>query len=734
MWWADALLYMVGIAVWNRAKWPLPPSDVEMVVKTYLVLEQPLPTITVTFTETVGVVATAITHAIPAIPATSSTPVPESDRSTIDGYSYPSPDYTRAASRTRARSDELHQDRTTAMHVMWTPQYSTFDVIAIFAAVFSAAVMASWIAIIVKGKDHVMQSLGQIPEYIDASFRHTGCRIGYACLILAWVGLITDYCIGWSEGYVVWPKIIKVLFSYPLLLIAHFQLPPIGHILFLCGRFAKTVATAPVQWMARQARRWYEARTSTRRIDRVFDRPITRITIGECLFPDLAAARPRQPDTKFAVIIKAALSDIFFLGWNLIVLVIKLRIRSWMQIWSHSRDVSLATMEGLFGGSEDAYFWDIWLGCYQTGLKGLREMLSVSNGLIKTALGGIWVGLKLVKAVYNRALIRLLERKVPDNLAPREIKSYEDNVHNAYCETSTYNHSQIALLLLRQWKSLEDIARLEAQIKYMEQHYDSINSREIGEKCVGYRATIIELVHDNNYFRLLLCAILNALYNELHGRRPNDLNAKHPYQPSQLEFRVKPDPRTGFYMGYREYTVRAVNKWDLGREYLKQVENFGMKYEKEPFRMSMILAWKANGPGNVPDNFDPFVKDHWVFSGAIPGLNIPVYKSEHNPFNIHEKRFPVYVNPEGLFGPQIEDFAAKGQLAQWGDPEAMKPKVAPFDAAELRKFTAKMDFGTAPPRKHKMVSLPKMPAYSSDPCPTGEPRTTDFPLYRKDFA
>lgn len=54
MWWADALLYLVGIAVWNRAKWPLPASDVEMVVKTYLVLEQPLPTITVTFTETVG--------------------------------------------------------------------------------------------------------------------------------------------------------------------------------------------------------------------------------------------------------------------------------------------------------------------------------------------------------------------------------------------------------------------------------------------------------------------------------------------------------------------------------------------------------------------------------------------------------------------------------------------------------------------------------------------------------
>ncbi|KAH6878202.1 hypothetical protein BKA58DRAFT_435911 [Alternaria rosae] len=727
MWAFKVLPTLFGLGAWFRPS--SPASDVQVVVQTYLVLDVPLPTITVT--ETVGVLATAITH---TIPTASSTPVPESDRPTIDGYAYPFPDYTRAESRTRARSDERYQDRLTAMHVMWTPQYSIFDFVVFLTTTFAFAVMTLWIAIVAKDKVDIVRYLEQIPGYIDASFQHTGCRIGYACLILAWIGLITDYCIGWSEGYLVWPKIINVLFSYPLLLIAHFQLPPIGHILFLFGRFAKTVATAPGRWIARQARRWYEARTSKRRIDKVFDRPISRITIGECLFPDLAAAKPRQQDTKFSQIIKAALSDTFFLGWNLIVLVIELRIRSWMQIWSHTRDVILVTMEVLFGWGDDAFLWDVWLGCYQTGLKGLRGWLSVSNGLIKTALGGIWVGLKLVKAVFNRFLIRVLDRKVPHNLTPCEIKTYEDKVNNAYCETSTYNHSQIALLLLKLWGAVEDIARLEAQIKYMQQHCDSINSREIGEKCVGYRATIIELIHDNNYFRLLLCAILNALYNELHGRRPNDLNAKHPYKPSQLEFRVAPDPLTGFYMGYREHTIRAVNKWDLGYEYLRQVENFGMKYEKEPMRMSMILAWKANGPGNVPDNFDPFVKDHWVFSGAIPGLNIPVYKSEHNPFNIHAKRFPVYINPEGIFGPQIEDFAAKGRLAQWGDSEAMKPKVAPFDAAELCRFTAKMDFGAEPLRKHKMASLRKMPVYSSDPCPTGEPRTTDFPLYRKDFA
>jgi len=52
--WGDALLFLVGVAVWFRPQRPLPASDVEMVVQTYLVLEQPLPTITVVVTETVG--------------------------------------------------------------------------------------------------------------------------------------------------------------------------------------------------------------------------------------------------------------------------------------------------------------------------------------------------------------------------------------------------------------------------------------------------------------------------------------------------------------------------------------------------------------------------------------------------------------------------------------------------------------------------------------------------------
>jgi hypothetical protein len=615
---------------------------------------------------------------------------------------------------------------------MVTRQYSSFECGVFVATIFAAAMMALWVAIVFLGKDRTMQRLEQIPGYIDASFRHTGCRVGYVCLFLAWLGFLTDYWIGWSEGYVAWPKIINCLLSYPLVLIAHSKLPPAMHILHECWRFTKMVAKVPGRWIAQQALDWYQGRTSKRRIDRIFERPLSRITIAECLFPDLCDTPPKQ--STFSQIIKAGATDLLFFSWNLTIVIIKLRIRSWRQIPSHTRDVIFVTMQVLFGLGEDDSFWPVWRGCYETALKGIRELLSVMWGLILIAIGATRMAFMMGKAISNRLLVRIMAYALPDGLTPREIKTFEDNVHNAYCETSTYSWSQIALMFLRLATTRERIAELEALIKHLKQYYDSINSREIGEKYVGYRATVIELLHDNNYYRLLLCAMLNAQYNELHGRRPNDLNAKHPYQPSQLEFRTVPDPLTGFYMGYREYTVRPVNKHDIGHEYLMQVEQIAMKYEREPLRMSGIIAWRTQCVGNVPNNFDPFVKDHWVFSGAIPGLNIPVYQSEHNPFNIHDKRAPVIVNPENLFGPQIEDFAANGRLAQWGDAEAMKPKATPFDRDEIRKFVAKMEFGAEPPRQHNVASLPKMGAYSRDPCPTGEPRLIDFPLYTKNFA
>jgi hypothetical protein len=494
----------------------------------------------------------------------------------------------------------------------------------------------------------------------------------------------------------------------------------------------KTAANVAGQWLVTQTNNWYEGRTSKRRIDKIFERPLSAITIAESLFPDTCDTNPSH--STFFQVLKAFSTDTIFFCWNLTIVVIKLRIRSWRQIPSHILDVIAVTMQVFFGFGQDNLSWTVWLGCYRTGLKGFCVLLSVMRGLIKTGLGAIWMALKLGKAILNRFSVCAMANRLPDALTTREIKTFEDNVNNAYCETSTYTWSEVALLWLRYQAALEDIDKLEARIEDIIRHYSSINSREIGNKCVSYRRTIIELLHDINYFRLLLCAMLNAHHNSLYGRMPNDLDAEHPYQPSQLEFRTVPDPQTGLYIGYKEYTVRSVNKHDLGREFMMQVERFAMNYEKEPFRMSGILSWKNNDPGNVPDNFDPFIKDHNVFSGVIPGLNIPVYKPEHNPYNILAKRVPAIINPEDFFGPQIEDFAAQGRLAQWGEAEAMKPKVAPFDRDELRKFVSGMQFGVEPRRGHKMASLPKMGAYSNDHCPTGEPRVIDFPLYKRDFA
>ncbi|KAG9189674.1 hypothetical protein G6011_06542 [Alternaria panax] len=94
------------------------------------------------------------------------------------------------------------------------------------------------------GKAGAMRTLVQVPADINASFQHTGCRIGYACLLLAWVGFLADYWTGWSDGYVVWSRVINTILSYPLVLIIHHQLPSVKCIRLLCWSLVKMVVYA----------------------------------------------------------------------------------------------------------------------------------------------------------------------------------------------------------------------------------------------------------------------------------------------------------------------------------------------------------------------------------------------------------------------------------------------------------------------------------------------------------
>jgi hypothetical protein len=325
-----------------------------------------------------------------------------------------------------------------------------------------------------------------------------------------------------------------------------------------------------VQWIARQANDWYEGRTSKRRIGKIFERPTTAIGIGECLFPVTCVAFPNDPT--FPQIVMTFTTDLLFFGWNFILVVVKLRIRSWKHIPSHTMDIIRITVQTTFGLGQEDLSWKIWIGSYEAFLKGVCTVFSVAWGLIKTFLGAIWIALKMGKAIYAHTCVRIMAIRLPDGLTKREVKTYEDKVHNAYCETSTYNWSETTQLFLRYQAALEDNAALWARIEDVIRFCSSVNSCEIGDKCVGYRGTIIELIHDVNFLHLLCCAMLNAHHNLLCGRMPNDINAEHRYQPSQHEFRTVADSRTGLYFGYKEHTISSVNKHDLGRDYEMQAK------------------------------------------------------------------------------------------------------------------------------------------------------------------
>ncbi|CAN9437456.1 hypothetical protein B0T12DRAFT_514364 [Alternaria alternata] len=344
MWAFKVLPALFGVVPWFKST--VPTSNIEAVVVTHLVLEAPFILPTVTVTETVGIPATAITHAIPTI---FSTPTPQSSRPRLNLYKYSSPDHSE--SRYRAHN------RVSTAHAMAVPQYSKLDLVVFLATIFAVTIMAWWATVFAMGKGRAMRSLGQVLPVINDPFQHTGCRIRYAGLLLGWFCLLTDYWFRWSDGYIVWPRIFSTFLSYLLILIVHTQLPPVKCIPPLCWRFVKTVVNGVGQWFTRQAHDWYEGRTSERRIDKIFERHISVITIGECLFPGLYDTYLNL--VTWSQIFKAIGTDLLFFFWNLIIVVIKLRIRSWKQIIPHMLDALRVTAQVCFGLEHEDVSWKI---------------------------------------------------------------------------------------------------------------------------------------------------------------------------------------------------------------------------------------------------------------------------------------------------------------------------------------------------------------------------------------
>lgn len=678
--------------------------------------------------------ASAISYAFFTTSSTSTLPSP---RPTLDPYNHPPlPRSVRHAQS--AIFDSAIQQSTSMFSSLSDPQYSRLDLIMGVLLAFSTMMVFLSYQILIKRKDihTVIQRMDAIPEYIKNYFDYAAWQMNY-------IGLIIAQCI-WLCGYCTPQMVLTFLITYILIAIVCFMWLSLklraaqgarllAQWAVAAGPLAIQCVRALRKWTARRSIQWYNDGTIKKHIKNTGERWLTRNSTSEFLFPRTYSILPNRPTQ--SQMFKAIATDLSFLAWNSFILLFKLRLQSCTHIRRHAKDVYWVTLQIIFGLDGDDLSWPVWMACFKCILRNVRMVIDKLYTLVTAFCGSIQSFVQLLQAWYRRAIVFFaFETFGIDGKKVENPNSYAHETFNAFMETSSYNWCKTALLYLRLKATEEDLAEARREPKSITQQGKPDYVHELANKCVGYRRTLLEVVSDNNYLRLLACSMLNAHHNIINGRRPNDLYAEHPYQPSLIKFTPVPDQQTGLYLGYNEHTRRKDH--DLGHEYRRNVENFAMDIAREPHRMSAILKRHPLLRGHVPDHFDPFLKDHWVFSGVIPGMNIPSYTTTNNPFDITAKRARPITNPAQQFGPQIEDFAADGRLDQWTEFAAPKQKSTPFSSEGLRGFTKGMRFGATPLRKHAVLISSAVPlrAYAADPCPRGEPRRGDLPVYRKNFA
>jgi len=538
-------------------------------------------------------------------------------------------------------------------------QWSVLDFVALCATIYSAVLMAWRIVILTGGVRHVVKLITTMPGYVNQSFRHRGCRAGYFGLVMAWFAWLGEYWTTWSGGYMTFQTALYYLIVYL-----------VGILAYAKRRFIKHAALMCLPWIARQVTNWYDNRMNKKRIDKIFERPISKISITECLFPDIVLAAPHNPTISQGI--WALLKDISFFAWNLLILVVKCRIRSWQKIPSHTRDVLRVTGEILLGIGGDDTSWTVWLAGYVIFLKSIRlsinMIFSTTYRLIAMSLGVVWILLQLAIAIINRLLWKLEARKSKE-MKIREIKTQNDRMNNARIKVAHMTWQETAEMYLKLQDAKEDLTKAPAAIEETKANYASRNSVELGKKCVAYRRSLRSQISDNNYFRRLICAILNAHHNIVNNRSPTAADAPRPYKPSYIFFHETPDPKTGLYI--------------------------------------------LNGKAHIfnPFQMDPFAEDPYTIAYIMKGVQLPSWPLDNNPFKTSQKDLSPTANPELASGlDAIEDWAADGRLPHWkGGSDLPIMREEPFRTSEIREFVRDMAFGTESLVRHRPAPTPVAP-------------------------
>ncbi|KAF1832736.1 hypothetical protein BDW02DRAFT_631801 [Decorospora gaudefroyi] len=714
--WFKAWPALFGLQAWFTP--PLPASNVSAVLITDYVCNVPpqvvLPTVTVT--ETVGVVATAITHVLPSVSTLEHSAVP---CPTLSAYKYSTPYSVTARSPL--------QKRMTLIEWLLETQFSAIGVLVGFAMLVTLLSLPCFVIACFSNDINYLFGIFQVvAEAVVSDLTAVGNCIGFAGYLIGYVGLLVGY-IGGLAGYFEWQTVLNCILACILCLTLCCTWPVL-----------KRGASRCYRWAGRQVAAWYHSRSNRHRIDPILEKPWTRYTIAECLFPD-SAELPLNPS--FSVLVVAFAADCFYLFENGVTLAYNVYVRRLKRVPGKLHDIRKIIVKVLL--DDDDFSWKLFLTCFEVVFAWFVNAISKGCIWVKEIFnmfrGMVYMGGKVFEAIFHN-YVRSMAKEIPAHIRQQPKASITGEIWNAYEATSNMCWTERVDMFMR-LKVLEEAnAQLKQDNAGLQASHPESKVKELAKKTTGYRLSLCEAINLCNYYRMLLCSILNANHNICNGRKPNALKAENPYTTRSLEFIADPDPRTGMFFRLIPSSTKA---FDYSAGFVTELRQYFWNENKECNATPSIMTGKYSGPAHVPNSFDPFSDDEWIFMGNFPGMQIPFYSPHKNPYNISHHQVEDFRDPAVKFGPQIEDFAAAGHLELWGKTDATaqkkKKQVMTFTKSEIQNFIRDIEFSTAPIRKSDNKNYKIMPAttpgnYCRDPWPSRELTICAPPPPRYNFA
>lgn len=323
-----------------------------------------------------------------------------------------------------------------------------------------------------------------------------------------------------------------------------------------------------------------------------------------------------------------------------------------------------------------------------------------------TVLSSCHVGLKLLAMLYIRRVLRKRER---EECLRRPDFDFTEESKNAWRWAFRASYLDTVETFMDLQSLREKYDALQSEHFGLKANFPENDVRELANKAKAYRDSLIESISDTNYWRMIICQIMNWQHNVCTHRSLKGPDSQHPYKPSMIRFSVEANPQTGLHL---EMNPATESQKAVRLEWLQHTKAFYWDKKGNFFRMPNFMSKKLAGADHfVPPGLDPFKEDTWVIEANFPGIVLAPFDANKNPINVTKKRPVPILQPTRRFGRLIEDVASSGSLLQWRQPQTEKRRLGTDGVRRTMCYP----------------TTPIAQAYGRDPCPDGSPMDITWP-------